>query len=58
MAKRNVIIVPHGAVKKISKSVGCSEPTVRYALRGAIETSTSLLIRKRALEMFGGVEQK
>lgn len=56
MIKRRPIIVPHGSVRKIAKSVHCSEPTVRYALRGALETSTALLVRKRAIEMFGGVE--
>lgn len=58
MVKRNRIIVPHGSVRKIAKSVHCSEPTVRYALRGALDTSVALLVRKRAIEMFGGVEAK
>lgn len=53
MIKRRPIIVPHGSVRKIAKSVNCSEPTVRYALRGALDTNLALLIRKRAIEMFG-----
>uniref|UniRef100_UPI004026D77D hypothetical protein n=1 Tax=Phocaeicola dorei TaxID=357276 RepID=UPI004026D77D len=58
MIKRRPIIVPHGSVRKIAKSVNCSEPTVRYALRGALDTNLALLIRKRAIEMVGGVEVK
>lgn len=53
MAKNKVILMPYGGVKKVSKSTGLSEPTVRWALRGAIDNENARLIRKRALEMGG-----
>lgn len=57
MAKNKVILMPHGGVKKLAKDTGLSEPTVRWALRGAVESNNATLIRKRALE-FGGVLSK
>ncbi|WP_455668243.1 hypothetical protein [Phocaeicola sp.] len=57
MAKKSEIIVPHGAIKKIAQDTGFSAPTIRYALRGIIDTENANLIRKRA-RYFGGVVAK
>lgn len=58
MPKKKEIIVPHGAIKKIAKDIGCAEPTVRYAIRGIIDTQNADLIRKRAIDFYGGVLSK
>lgn len=58
MPKKKEIIVPFGSIKKISADTGFSAPTVRYALKGAINTDNATLIRKRAKEVYGGVEAK
>lgn len=58
MARKREIIVPHGAIKKIAKDTSNSEPTVRYALRGIVDTENARMIRKRATEFYGGVVAK
>ena len=58
MARKKEIIVKHGVIKKIAKDVSVSEPTVRYALRGIIDTANSDMIRKRAIDFYGGVISK
>lgn len=55
MARKREIIVPHGAIKKISEATKSSAPTVRYALRGIIDTDNANLIRKKAIELYEGV---
>lgn len=57
MARLKEILVPHGVKARLREDTGCSEVTIRFALRGAIDTDKSKLIRKRALEM-GGVMMK
>ena len=57
MARLKEILVPHGVKARLRADTGCSEVTIRFALRGAIDTEKSKLIRKRALEM-GGVMMK
>ena len=54
MSKLKEILVPHGVKARLKQSTGCSEVTIRFALRGVMDTEKSRLIRKRALE-FGGV---
>jgi hypothetical protein len=54
MSKLKEILVPHGVKARLKADTGCSEVTIRFALRGVIDTEKSKLIRKRALE-FGGV---
>ena len=49
------ILVAHGTVEKISKELGFSTKTVSIALKGLDETDNQKLIRKKALEFFGGV---
>lgn len=51
----NKIILPHGALKKLRKLSGVSEPTARAALRGESHTTRAFKIRKMAIEL-GGVE--
>lgn len=58
MQRKKEIIVPHGAIKKIAKDTSNSEPTVRYALRGIIDTDNAKMIRKRAIEFYGGLTAK
>lgn len=57
MARLKEILVPYGVKARLKADTGCSEVTIRFALRGAIDTDKSKLIRKRALEM-GGVMMK
>lgn len=49
--------MPHGTKIKLKESTGYSEVTIRFALKGLLETDASKLIRKRALEL-GGVLAK
>lgn len=51
------ILVPHGVKAKLKEVTGYSEVTIRYALRGALDTEPAVLIRKRAME-YGGVMVK
>lgn len=52
------ILVDHGAKTKIAKDCNASPKTVRYALIGAIKTDLARLIRKRAIDFYGGVYTK
>lgn len=54
MRKQKEILVPHGMKARLKKDTGYSETTIKFALRGAIDTEIAKTIRKRALEM-GGV---
>ena len=54
MVRLKEILVPHGMKARLKESTGCSEVTIRSALRGVIDTDKARLIRKRAIEM-GGV---
>lgn len=58
MPRKKEIIVPHGAIKKIARDTSFSELTVRYALRGVTDTENANLIRKRAIEFYGGLTAK
>lgn len=55
----NEIVVKYGKKRKIARVCDCSEQTVRFALRGAVEEVTDLIkkIRKEAIKL-GGVEIK
>lgn len=57
MRRQKEILVPHGVRAQLKQSTGCSEVTIRNALRGVTDTDKSKLIRKRALE-FGGAYVK
>lgn len=52
------ILVPHGAIKKLALDTGHTPTTVRFSLRGMTDTEASRLIRKRAIEAYGGVKLK
>lgn len=52
--KRKEIRVAYGIVKRLSIDCGCSEVTVRYALRGMQDTEKSRLVRDRAVRFYGG----
>ena len=58
MARKKEIIVKHGVIKRIAKDVSVSEPTVSYALRGVIDTDIANTIRKRAIDLYGGVTSR
>lgn len=49
------ILVPHGAIEKISADCKCCRRTVTLCLRGAIDNDNAEFIRRRALEFYGGV---
>lgn len=57
MGKLKEILMPHGMKVQLQKSTGVSGTTIRFALKGVIDTEASRLVRKRALEM-GGVMVK
>ena len=48
------ILVANGVIKKLSIDCGVSTNTVSEALRGTRHTETQQLIRKRAVEFYGG----
>lgn len=54
----NEIVVPHGAMTKLSKDTGFSLVAVRHALRGFTNSENSRMIRERAKKFYGGVELK
>ena len=56
--KRNKILVPYGARKKIAKDTGVTDICVGDALNGVTNTENSRLIRDRALKFYEGVEIK
>lgn len=57
MSRLKEILVPHGVKAKLKQATGHSEVTIRYALRGSVDTEVTRLIRKRAME-YGGVYTK
>lgn len=48
------ILVAHGVVEKIAKDLGFSSKTVSISLKGLDETDNQKLIRKKAMEFYGG----
>ena len=54
MRKLREIIMPHGMRTKLQKDTGISGTTIRFALKGVIDTEASRLVRKRAIELGGG----
>lgn len=52
MAKE--IMVRHGAVTRIAKSLGVSRTTVWMALGGADRTDVQRMIRRKAIDEHGG----
>ena len=54
----NEIIVPYGAVTKISKDTGFTITSVRHALKGFTNSENSRLIRERAKKFYRGIEVK
>lgn len=55
MSKQKEIIVRHGVMKRLEKDCNCSSTSVRGALKGVVESQLADLIRKRAMEFYGGV---
>lgn len=51
----NRIIVDRGVVKRLSYEIGCSERTVRDALRFCTDGQQPNLIRLKAVRDYGGV---
>lgn len=59
MAKtRDTIVVPRGTVGKICKAQNVSKTTVYYALNGTSQSDDAKLIRKLAVQIYGGVVVK
>ena len=51
----NEIVVRHGDVTRLAKICGCSIQSVRFALKGRLESDLATKIRKEAIAI-GGVE--
>lgn len=58
MEKSKEILVEHGAKVKIAKDCNTSSNSVKLALRGYTESNLARLIRKRAIDFYGGVYAK
>lgn len=58
MRKLREILVPHGMKARLKKDTGYSETTIKFALRGVIDTDIAMTIRKRALEMGGALARQ
>lgn len=58
MEKLKEILVNHGVKEKLAKDCNASPITVRFALRGSVNTDLTRLIRKRAIDFYGGVYTK
>lgn len=52
------ILVAHGVKVKIAKDCNTSCNSVKYALRGYTDSSLAMLIRKRAIDFYGGAYAK
>ena len=50
-----MILVPHGAIKRIAADTGTSAVSVRAALKGITDSRNADLVRERALRFYGGV---
>lgn len=48
------IIMPHGSIGKLAAMCGVSTNTVREALNFGADTEAQRLVRKRAVELYGG----
>lgn len=48
------IILPHGNAGKLAAMCGVSMNTVREALNFGADTEAQRLVRKRAVELYGG----
>lgn len=53
----NEIVVRYGDVTKLAKICGCTIQSVRFALKGLVQSDLSIKIRKEAIAL-GGVEMK
>jgi energy-coupling factor transporter ATP-binding protein EcfA2 len=54
--KRNIIKVPKGVVEKICQARGCGKTTVYNALNYSSFSDEANLIRKEAIELYGGIK--
>jgi len=54
--KKRIIQVPSENIEKLAASVGTSKGTVWNALAYRSDSANAQLIRKRAVELFGGIE--
>lgn len=54
--KRPLILVPHGAQKRLAESLGVTSETVRRALKYITDSEEAVRIRKEAVTNFGGKE--
>lgn len=52
--KTQKILLPHGALNRLAADCGVSPGTAREALRFSADTETQRLIRRRAVELYGG----
>lgn len=55
MGIKREIIVRHGVMRKLEKDCGCSSISVRGALKGVVNSQLADVIRKRAIDVYGGV---
>ena len=55
MGIKREIIVRHGVMRKLERDCKCSAISVRGALKGTVNSQLADVIRKRAIEVYGGV---
>lgn len=55
MGIKREIIVRHGVMRKLERDCRCSSISVRGALKGVVNSQLADVIRKRAIEIYGGV---
>jgi len=53
--RKKIITVPAGCVQKIAKANNCHKSLVYNALNYSSNSKKALIIRKQALELYGGV---
>ena len=54
--KKRIIQVPVGNVPKIAKEMNCGKSAVYNALNYTSNSETAKTIRKKAIEIYGGVQ--
>ncbi len=56
--RKEIIQIPRGSIEKLMKTTGCSRSAVWNALAYRCDSETAKIIRKQAIELFGGVKTK
>ena len=54
--KIRAIVVPKGNIEKMCKAYNCSQASVYYALRYESDSERAQLLRRAAVELYGGIK--